>query len=67
MLYEDEWGIVDDGGGVGLVDGPATAFVCTLFMAANGQPVVSCLFASIESCSSQPSSPACVTIMAQQH
>ena len=42
MLYEDEWGIVDDGGGVGLVDGPATAFVCTLFMAAIGQLSVVC-------------------------
>ena len=30
-------GIVDDGGGVELkVDGPATAFVCSLFMATQG-------------------------------
>ena len=37
MLDEDECGIEDGGGGVGLVDGPATAFVCSLFMPHKGR------------------------------
>lgn len=37
MLDEDECGMVDGGGSVELgVDGPATAFVCSLFMATQG-------------------------------